>query len=70
MKDHVWVMGDYLNSNCSRFGAYSELEVKVNYFKLQGDAYDGMEDWMSEVEDAGGDITAEECDAAEDDEEF
>ena len=34
VKDQVRVMGSYLSEDCKEFGAYTELEVKINYFKL------------------------------------
>lgn len=52
--DNVYVMGDYFSTDYTELKAYTELEIKIDFFKVIEEALKRTHLWKSEAEKATG----------------
>ena len=59
--DNVYVMGNYFSTDYTELKAYTELEIKIDFFKVIQEALKRTHLWKSEAEKATGLFKWQDC---------
>lgn len=54
VEDGVYLMGDYFSTDYSQLKAYTELEIKIDFYEVIKEALKRTHDWKTSAEDASG----------------
>lgn len=60
-EDNVYVMGDYFSTDYSELKSYTELEIKIDFFKVTLEALKRTHSWKTEAEKATGTFVWQDC---------
>jgi len=59
--DGVYLMNDYYNTDYSQMKAYTELEIKIDFFKVIDEALTRTSNWKKDVVSKGGRFEWTDC---------
>lgn len=65
--DNIYVMGDYFSTDYSNLKTYTELEIKIDYYKVIQEALKRTHNWKADVELATGSFAWQDCPSASSD---
>jgi len=59
--DGVYLMNDYYNTDYTQMKAYTELEIKIDFYKVIDEALTRTSNWKKNVVKLGGRFEWTEC---------
>lgn len=63
--DHIWILGDYFDSDYSKIKSSTKFEIKADFYKIQMDAWTRAAEHFDAALDDGSLAESDECPEAE-----